>query len=82
MTKNVEQPKVITLKSNNVKMLEQLQEMEKEGKIKNFIFAANLTDGTIATAIASANTVDMLTLISYLQVHTTRRIMSDNQEGE
>lgn len=82
MTKKAEQVKVVTLKSDNVKILEQLQEMEKEGKIKNFIFAANLKDGTIATAIASANSIDMLTLISYLQVHATRSIMIDGQEGE
>lgn len=66
-------PQVITLKSDNKKLLDQLIDIEKAGELKGFIIAGFQKDGTILTGFSDTNVIEDHTLLSYLQVHITKK---------
>lgn len=70
-------PQVITLTTDNKKLLDQLIDIEKAGQLKGFIIAGFQRDGTILTGFSDTNVIENHTLLSYLQVHITKRQVAE-----
>ena len=86
MSTKHDSPKIIQLhrrkEDQNADLLEKLATMARDSKLKGFVFAGYNDEGSIITACIDVTSVEMQTLISYLQIRNIREIILGEEEEE
>jgi hypothetical protein len=69
-----------TSQNNCIKALKELLQRAENGEMTGFIFAANLPDGSVATAWASVDVGERQYLLSHMQSDITMAIIEANAD--
>lgn len=67
-----------TPQDSTIESLEYILDQAKQGNILNFAFAANLTDGNIATSYAHADVGTKQVLIGHMQADVMYQVVQAN----
>lgn len=73
--------KLLRFKTDQDRVIEALTELlerAKQGQIKSFVFAANLSDGDVATAWSNVQIMERAYLTTHLQADVTYGVIEAN----
>lgn len=69
-----------TPQDNTIEAIEYILEQAKQGNIDSFAFAAQLTDGNVATSYAHADVGTKQKLIGHLQADVMYQVIQTNMD--